>query len=357
MSLIVLLLAAAVLTALEKYWAPWALGQLRFRGTCDKICAEPDEIVTWSATVENGSRLPIPFVRLQQSFPEEIVIHADARWLSSHRRKGIRKWFIEERLSLAPRQACTRTVRFSCPHRGVYMLAGYELSAGDLLGIEEKSMAGGAAAFVIIPRWAKSRTSLDALGGFMGDISVRRFILEDPILTVGFRDYTGREPMKSISWTRTATTGSLQVKQFDHTAEQNVMILLNVEGGTPAQLEGCFSLMRTVCEELEKKKIPFGLRTNGNLSGPVGNIFHMAEGRGSRHISTILYALGCADYTCFQSFRYLARQTLLHRRNNESYIVITPALTEQTNGILHTLEAAVGSPICILTGESEVEVS
>lgn len=355
MSMIILLLPMIVLAVFEKYWACWALKQLRIRGSFDKICAEPGEIITWSATVENSSRLPVPFVRLQESFPNEVKVCADERWISSHCKKGIRKFFVEEKFSLAPKQACTRYVRFSCPCRGVYSMGGSELSAGDLLGLREESREEIDKNLVIIPRRAGSRSSLDALGGFLGDISVRRFILEDPILTVGFRDYTGREPMKYVSWTRTAMTGFLQVKQYDHTAEQNVMILLNVEGGTPEQLEGCFRLMRTVCEDLEKKKIPFGLRTNGKLPGPVGNIFHLSEGLGSRHVSTILYALGSADYTCYQSFRYLAQQTLQHRRNNESYIVITPSLTEQIRGILRTLESAAGSSACVLMGETEVE--
>ena len=50
--------------------------------------------------------------------------------------------------------------------------------------------------------WADS--SADVLSGFLGDVSVRRFIYEDPVLTTGFREYTGREPMKHISWTQSA---------------------------------------------------------------------------------------------------------------------------------------------------------
>lgn len=354
MSGLILLLAVFVLVVLEKYWPSLVLKNLRFRGSADRITAEPGQLITWSATVENRSRLPVPFVRLRQGFPKEASVHADERWVRSHCSDGIRKWNVEEKMALAPRQSRTRSLRFSISKRGSYQIGGYRLSAGDLLGLREEAKLGEDQSVVIIPERAKNGTALQALGGFLGDISVRRFILEDPILTVGFRDYTGREPLKAVSWTRTAITGSMQVKQYDHTAEQNVVILLNVEGGTPEQLEGCFRLMRSACEALEWKKIPFGLRTNGHLSGPVGNIFHMSDGLGSRHVDTILYALGRADYTCYHSFRYLCGQTLKYRKNNESYIVITPFSSDEVSQLAGMLGNAVGSSVCVLTGEAEV---
>lgn len=352
---IVVALAAVMLLWLDRQWRPRALRSLRLKSQSDKQLVEPGETVTWSATVENTGRLGVPFVRLVQHFPVGAQVLGDPRWIRRHCNKGIHKWYVEEKMSVRRRHALTRNLRLQFDARGEYTLGSWQLSAGDLLGFVEEQKTGEGKNLVVMPERAKSKKNLDALGGFLGDVSVRRFILEDPILTVGFRDYTGREPMKSISWTRTASAGTLQVKQFDHTAEQTVMILLDVEGGTAEQLEGCFRLMRSVCEELERRKIPFGLRTNGDLPGPVGKIFTLADGLGSRHKNTILYALGRAQYTCYHSLRYLVRQTLKHRKSNECYIVITPDVTDQTRSVLKLLEGAVGSGLCVLAGSREVE--
>lgn len=348
-------LAAVLLVVLNKYWAPTAIRKMNFRGSCSHILAEPGQRVTWSGTVENRSLLPVPFVRLRETFPEESEPLGDERWIRSHCQKTVYRWSLEERMALGPRQSCTRTVDISFRKRGEYPLGSYRVAAGDLLGIGEASVSGDGDTIVIMPDRAKDPGALLAVGGFLGDISVRRFILEDPILTVGFRDYTGREPMKSISWTRTAVTGTMQVRQFDHTAEQTVMVLLNVEGGTPEQLEECFRLTRMACEQLEKQKIPFGLRTNGNLPGPVGKLFFLAEGLGESHLTPILYALGRADYSCFYSLPYLVTETLRRRKSSESYIFITPCLGEQDRAFQRKLEAAVGNPICVLSGAGEVE--
>ena len=355
MSWILLILAAVVLALLEHFWSPYALKALSFKGSADRAIAEPGEAVTWSGTVVNNSRLPIPFARLTESFPLNAKPVADTAWTDSHCTRSMAQWHVEEKMSLRPYQSCTRTVTLTFPQRGLYQIGSYRLSAGDLLGFKESYKNGDWQEIVIIPERSKQKTAIDALGGFLGDISVRRFILEDPILTLGFRDYTGREPMKSISWSRTAMTGSLQVKHYDHTAEQHVVILLNTEGASPDELEECFRLVRSACELLEQKKIPYGFRTNGNLPGPVGKIFWLAEGLGSRHMNTLLYGLGRGDSTRFYSFRYLTERTLHHRKSNESYIVVTPPLTEQSAPCIKKLESAVGSGICVLIGHGEAE--
>lgn len=355
MSWFLIALAAAALALFERFWAPFALKALHFKGSTDKAIAEPEEIITWSGRVENRSRVPIPFVRLMESFPLEVKAEEERAWVEGHCSRSMTQWYAEEKLSLRPRQSITRQLRLSFPERGLYQIGSSRISAGDLLGFREAAKNGPAEEIVIIPRRSKNRSSIQALGGFIGDISVRRFILEDPILTMGFRDYTGREPMKSISWTRSAMSGQLQVKEFDHTAEQHVMILLNTEGATAGQLEECFRLARTVCETLEQKKIPYGLRTNGNLPGPVGKIFHMAEGLGQRHLGTLLYALGRADSTCFYSFRYLSMRTLMHRKTGESYILITPPVSDKNAASIRQLRSAVGEGMCILEACEEVQ--
>ncbi len=351
---ILLLLAAAVLALLEYYWAKYGLKALHFRGQADKSLVEPGETVTWSATVENRSRIPIPFVRLVMRFPghAQLMGHKPQTAL---RGRLIPSFYVDEKLSLRPRQSASRQVQFSFSKRGYYSFGDYTLTCGDLLGFRESAKRGQGTSIVVIPELSRQQASIDALGGFLGDISVRRFILEDPILTIGFRDYTGREPMRAISWTRSATAGSLQVKQFDHTAEQHVVVILNLEGASGPVLEECLRLARTVCEKLEQKKMPYGFRTNGNLPGPVGKIFYMAEGLGERHKNTIFYGLGQADQTCFYSFRYLCQRTLQHRSSNESYIVITPPLEGSALAALRKLENAVGNSLCILSPKMEQE--
>lgn len=353
MSWVLLLIGGILLAVLQRRWAPEDLKRLTVRGRADRLLAEPGETITWYATVENHSKLPVLFSRLQLHFPGEASFLAQPQWIQSHCRQTLYKWHVEERLQVRSRRSVTKRVSVSLPARGLYEVGSYRLSAGDLLGFREAFREGPGGQVVVIPEKSRNQKILEALGGFLGDISVRRFVMEDPILTAGFRDYTGREPMKTISWSRTAVTGTLQVKQYDHTAEQTVMVLLDTEGGTPEQLEGCFRLMRTVCEQLERRKIPYGLRTNGSLPGPVSKLFYLAEGLGDSHLNTALYALGRADYACYHSLRYMSQQTVRSRRKNESYILVTPAITAEKWNSIRMLQEAAGNPVCVLSGQEE----
>lgn len=353
---IFLLIAVIVgMAILERRWASYALSSLKAHANCDSHLAEPGQPVTISTTVDNYSRLPIPFVQLVQDFPNEAEPEMDPAWWNAHCGKKLFSWYTDDRMTLRGRSSNTRTVSVSFRERGIYEIGGYRLSAGDLLGFREESCRGSGQKIVVMPHLSKQQTAIDALGGFLGDVSVRRFIMEDPILTTGFRDYTGREPMRAISWTRTAQSGTLQVKRYDYTAEHHVVVLLNTEGADEAQLEECLRLTRSVCEKLEQRKIPYGFRTNANLPGPVGKVHSLMEGLGQRHLNTILYGLGCADKTCFFSFRNLTQQTIKKRKSSESYIVITPDEQGAVRSCIQKLSNAAGSQVCVLRGCEGVE--
>ncbi len=355
MTFLILLVVTVCVVLLERKWAEYALRSLNIRTDCDCFLAQPGQPVTWSASLDNYSRLPIPFVRLVQSFPSEANPIADMQWQRAYCRRNIMSWDTEYRMTIRGRRSITRNVTVSFPERGIYKIGSYHLSAGDLLGFREAKCHGSGGNIVVMPHLSSQQTAIDAVGGFLGDISVRRFILEDPVLTTGFRDYTGREPMRAISWTRTAQTGNLQVKQYDHTAERHVVVLLNTEGADAQQLEECLRLTRSVCEKLEQRKIPYGFRTNANLPGPVGKIHAVTEGLGEQHLNTILYGLGCADNTCFHSFRYLTRQALKNRKGSESYIVITPDDKGTAQSCIQALSNGAGNPVCVLRGCGEGE--
>lgn len=348
---VILILAAVMLVVLERCWSHYAMKAVRFCEESDCLMAEPGETVLWRAALENHSRLPIPFVRLCAYFPNQVTLLTEEGGRAVNRMTTQRS--IEWKLSLPPHKKLTVSQQMTFPGRGRYAIARCTIAVGDLMGFRESVQERAWQSVVVIPERSRDAVSLDALGGFLGDISVRRFVQEDPILTVGFREYTGREPMKAISWTRTAVAGSMQVKQYDYTAERHITVLLNTDGASAEEFEACLRLTRSACEMLTQKKYPYRFCTNGNLPGPVGKIFDLAEGTGERHRDTILYGLGGADSLRFYSFPSLVRRTLRQRKRNESYLVITPPLTGEDRDALRQLDAAVGGRLCVLVGREE----
>lgn len=344
--MIFLILLILLLILAEIFLSPRFLQQLHFESTVDSVLAAPGEKMVLHTRVENRGRMPLPFVRLRLLFPSE------ARYLGKKTTKqGIKSWYLEEKLSLRGLQSRESDLHFSLHQRGLHRVGQCRIAAGDVLGFEEKAMELEGQSIVVMPELCSNPQKLQTLGGFLGAYSVNRFQMEDPMLTVGFRDYSGAEPLKDISWKRTAVSGSLQVKQYDRTAEQIVTVLLDVEGGKPKELEQCFSLTRTVCEELERKKIPYALRTNGSLTGPTGRFFVLPEGLGQAHRNAICYGLGRADYLCFFSAHRLCREAMEHRREGCSHIVISAKEPLEARQCFRSLET-LGS-LCVLSGKEE----
>ncbi len=67
-------------------------------------------------------------------------------------------------------------------------------------------------------------------GALLGDISVRRWIVDDPpLMTIGIREYTGNEPERYIHWPSSMKHNKLMVKNFDFTTDNSVLIALNMK--------------------------------------------------------------------------------------------------------------------------------
>lgn len=318
-----------------------------------------DEPFVIESTIGNGSMLPVPFLRVQENLPPQIRLAPEsaARYAQQNAFDSARaQTVLTSTVSLWPRQKLVRRVTASLPARGRYFLRGATLTGGDFLGLSETSAPYPAfSEIVVLPARAESAPELAALGGFLGDVSVRRFIMEDPVLTLGFRDYTGREPQKQIAWTKSLAKGSLVVREYDHTLEPTVTVLLNVScaGAERAErVERCFSLSRTVCETLEKRRVQYGFLTNAMAAGALGLWSSVTEGLGQAHLYAILEGLGRATLDPAEKFERTLERALRMAEHGRSHILITPDEDADTIKAAKRLSALVGGPLLILAASS-----
>ena len=249
-----------VAAALERWSLFHGMDGVTHRHFPDRPLVDPEEPFHLVTQVKNASRRFVPFVRLRENVPLELIFSDDIfAGLAADGRSNA----FSSTLYLMPRQLWQRELEVKLPRRGRYFFRGCSMQGGDFLGLSETVIYQPAQEEIIVaPAPAGDPNLPQLLGGFLGDRSVNRFIMEDPVLTLGFRDYTGREPMKSISWPQSARAGRLMVKNYDHTLELTATVLLSAqtEKTDPLRLqklEQCFSLARSVCETLEKKHIPY----------------------------------------------------------------------------------------------------
>ena len=310
--------------------------------------AEIGESFSIVVTLTNRSRMFLPFLRFQIQLPQGI---------SARRKEGASPQAKDgEAVSgttwLGPRQRFEKQVSASANARGRYLIRELRVSGGDFLGLSEYAQSFGWGGEIIVPPREAPEQAVDTFfGGFLGDVSVSRFLFEDPVLTLGYREYTGREPMKMISWAQSARLGSLMVKNFDYTLEPSVCVMLNVDDASaaPEDLERCFSLTRSVCRKLEDQGVKYAFRTNARIAGGMDAWYAINEGLGQRHFQGILEGLGRA--TCAAAFpcRQLVEQTAGSHSAGSGIIFVTPGGDPGPERDARWLADALGGTLCTLT--------
>ncbi len=320
---------------------------IRYHSVPSKYGCEPEEVFQIKTTVTNYGFRTIPFLKLEEEFPKEINIRGDENAPQNYHTR-----LYASLLYIKGRQKITRTLQVSLPHRGLYRLEGCRLLGGDFLGIKENyKELKQEEEMVIFPRLLTGDKVLRALSGYYGDISIRRFYIEDPILVNSYHDYTGREPMRSISWTQSAKKNKLMVKEFDHTTDLSVTILLDVylhwsEGAYPEELEYCFSLARTIAEFMEKKRVSYRLLTNAYIRSKNTDYEDLGKaGQGAHHYTMLLYTLGQAASNTFCNIDGLYDIAVRNYSGESALFYIAPFENEKRSTMVKSLQNRLGSQI------------
>lgn len=345
-------------TALELLSLKDNLSNIRYHSVPSILGCEAEEVFRIKTVVSNYGSRTIPFLKLEEVFPKEITILGEENVLANDR-----YYPHTSLLYIRGKQKITRTIQASLPQRGLYSLAGCKLLCGDFLGIKENSKeVEQQEEIIIFPKLLKDDTVLRALAGYYGDFSVRRFFTEDPILVSSYRDYTGREPMRSISWMQSAKKNELMVKEFDHTMDLSVTILLDVylhwsDGVHTEELEYCFSLVRTIAEYLEQKKVSYRLLTNAYIRN--GNTVSEAltnAGQGSHHFTMLLYTLGQATSNTFCDTDGLYNMAIQNYSKENAIFYVAPFENEIRDNMVRNLQNRLNSQVYPMYASTMLEV-
>ncbi len=342
---VILLSILAAVAAAEILSLKFDLDRISMRCSVNMSLTEPDEIATLRFRLQNNSALPLPFVGFSFVFSEAVEVREDEAWMKAQGEDSMFSRSYSWHASLMPYRGLRGTLRFSLKERGLHELGRVYLETGDFLGFRSRVRSFAIESRVVCTaRSLREDPDLAPLGGYLGDISVRRFILEDNSLILGYREYTGVEPMKDISWPQTARTGVLTVKKHDYTVDADVAVLLDIEDCARPVAERCLSLVRTVCDMLEAGKIPYAVLSNGDLS-------EIEKGMGRRHCFEVQRRIGLSRFARYRSFGALTGQWSRPSFGRRGFIVIAPRSTPELAGDLARLESASGVRALLLTGE------
>ena len=300
--------------------------------------------------IANKKLLPIPWLRLESkinsnlSFQKEDNERSNAEGDSFHRTL----------FSLLPYQKITRRHKVTCSKRGYYQLSTVSMSTGDAFGFGEFFRSISAhTAVTVYPQLIPVQDIPLPSHSWMGDLTVRRWIIDDPFIHAGVREYAYGDSMSSINWKATARTTSLQVSKKDYTADHNLMIYLNFDETEdiwlPIRDEQLFekglSYAASIAQYAISKGVNTGFGCNGYLVEPFGTTDKIKESvriepkNNNSQLSLIWDTMAKLAIGRSMNFHYFLQEDITQKTSNLDILIITQSVTENTQTNIRQIEA------------------
>jgi uncharacterized protein (DUF58 family) len=240
--LLALLAAAVAITiGLVLIWQRRGLDRVSYRRSFSRSRAFPGEEVSVEITVENAKLLPLPWLEVEDQFPESLEFPDNTLEPSSIAGVDVLRTF----LNIGPYERVRRRYRMVCPRRGFHPFGQVLLKTGDIFGFSSiEKLVERSDAMIVYPQIVPvTELGLPPKQPF-GDERPIRPLVEDPLRFRGVRPYAPGDPPRHVHWRATARTSELQSKQFEPTSLPTLAIFLDVntfehfwEGLDPQRLE------------------------------------------------------------------------------------------------------------------------
>lgn len=334
----ILLIAAVVIVVQGKIFKRTALKKLNYsRSFKVSTCYEGDS-VELIEIIENRKALPVPWLRVESQFRSGLAFDNQLNLdISEGQFNQNHKSFF----SLLPWTKILRRHRITAKRRGLYKLGTVSMTTGDLVGMESivqsKTLSGG---IIVYPMPMDVSDMALPVQTWMGEMLVRRWILEDPFLISGVREYRDGDPLKDIQWKATARTGILQVHRRDTTADSRLLIYLNIEdheqmwskATRPEPIEYGIRLAAGITAHLLSQGMEIGMGTNGTLGEDSTDEAFVPVAGGMTQQHLIFEMLARLELTRKASFHdYLASELSRHEEARDILILstyVSPRLEE-----------------------------
>lgn len=268
-----LLLVAALLVlavaAVPEIWYVFGLRGLTFERAPEVSRVEFGGVVETPLVMENRSALPLPFVEMEDNFPDDVAVLGMTLDISP---LAARAELIQT-MGLWAYQRVRRRYYLRGGQRGAFTFGPTIIKVTDPFGvITREETLETARTLIVHPLVAPlEEFGLSPKAPF-GDHASRMRLLEDPLRVSGVRQYLAGDDPRRIHWKATARTGALQSKVLDPSTQRTLMIALDVRtfkavqmGYDPALSELAISAAASVARWAFDHGYAVGLISNGAL--------------------------------------------------------------------------------------------
>ncbi len=289
--------AVIVLTALLLYVLQYAvyrrfgLRSLTYNRWTEGMDPFEGEEIHMVERVENNKLLPLPYLQVDSAVDPglkfERHIKIDVKY----------DQYLKSMFNLLPYMRITRKHTIKCLKRGIYELDMAIICAGDIFGFETvRETRKFDCRIIVYPRLVGIDRIPFPSHNYIGNFAVRRWIVDDPFVISGVREYQYGDPLNRINWNATARTGQLQVHKNDYSADPGFMIYLNYELDENMwdfvtdmdAIETGISYAASIAQYAIENGIKAGFACNGGKKGNMREWVRLMPEGGSTHLHRML---------------------------------------------------------------------
>ncbi len=289
--------AAALLLAIAGIswlWARFSLMGVQYERSFSEVRAFRGETIELGLTVRNRKPVPLTWLTIRDTFPQELPVAekdliadpvTDLADFSTFWMPG-------------PYQRITRRYQIECVERGFHTYGPAEAQTGDGFGFfSRRALFPETERLIVYPHlYTVTELRLPSKNPF-GEARGSGRLFEDPLRTVGIREWQESDSPRRVHWKATARQQTMLSRVYEPSEEQQVLIFLNVatlerhwHGYLPELQERTISVAGSLAALAAEQRLPAGLIANGALPGS-DQPLRLLPGRGPNQLIRILELL------------------------------------------------------------------
>ncbi|MFQ5613787.1 MAG: DUF58 domain-containing protein, partial [Anaerolineae bacterium] len=340
-------------------WNRLSLFGLHYERRFSETRAFQGETIELTLEVRNQKFLPLPLLEITDVFPKSLSIDQGQVVVNRANNLG------EYRTFWMPGafQRLTRRVAVHCTHRGYHLYGPASVKTGDGFGFfSRRATHLKRERLIVYPRlYSVAELGLPAKNPF-GEQGAQERLFEDPLRTIGVREWQPADNLRRVHWKATARHQQLLSRVYEPSEEMQLLIFLNVAtmvrhwlGNIPELLERTISVAGSLAALCAERRWPVGLIANGVLPGS-DQPLRLLPGRSPNQLLRILELLAAVTPFASQPIETMLLREAPRLPWGATLLVVTAIAHDDLLAVLADLDKA-GRQIVLFTLAEEPPAS
>ena len=346
----------------SQVWEHYCLAGVRYTRSLGQQRAFFGEGISLTLEIVNDKPLPLAWLEIADTVPGSGLTlqpaHTGPSYITGRR-------VLTMLLSIRWYERVRRHYTVECGARGVHAFGPATLRSGDVFGLGTRELDLPAEDYLLV---YPKIVSLERLGlptrNPFGDVSLRKqWLFEDPLRTVGVRDYRPGDTPRRLHWKATAHEPgqTLKVKVYEPTTSHRLHVLLNVgtseqnwswQGYDPEALEAAITTAASVASWASERSLLVGLSANANIFHSSTRV-SIAPSRDPQQLMHILEALAKLVPMASMSAEALLEFEARDLGFGATVVMVTTVASDSLIRRLRLLERAGHQPVLLLITADE----